>query len=398
MTRTDRILHSTRMVLPEGPAREGWVRLRGDLIAEVVEGPPPEVASGDATGGASAAGHAAGEVTVVVERLGDRVLAPGLIDLHVHGGGGGAFTDGPEAAGTAIATHRAHGTTTLLASLVTDTTEGLEDQIRALVPLVGEGELAGIHLEGPWLAASRCGAHTPELLRDPSVEDVDRLLATGAEAIRMITLAPERHGALGAIRLLHERGIIAAIGHTEADETVIVRALEAGASVATHLFNGMPPIHHRTPGPIPRLLTDPRAIVELIADGVHLEPSVLRMAATASRGRWSLITDAMAAAGHPDGSYRLGPLAVDVVDGVARIRDTGAIAGSTLTLDRAVRFAVGEAGLDLAEAVRAASQTPAQLLGRADIGRIAVGARADLVVLDPQLSVAEVIRGGRTVG
>lgn len=388
MRRTDRLLHSTRMVLPEGPVREGWVRLRGELIAEVGEGRPPEETARTAAAGA------AGEVTAQVEHLGERVLAPGFVDLHVHGGGGGAFTDGAEAARAAIAAHRAHGATTLLASLVTDAIEALEDQIRSLVPLVEQGELAGIHLEGPWLAASRCGAHSPQLLADPSVEDVDRLLAAGAGAIRMVTLAPERDGALGAIRLLHERGIIAAIGHTEAEETVVVRALEAGASVGTHLFNAMPSIHHRAPGPIPRLLTDPRATVELIADGVHLEPSVLRMAATASQGRWTLITDAMAAAGRPDGSYRLGPLAVEVLDGVARIRDTGAIAGSTLTLDCAVRFAVEQAGLEPAEAIRAASQTPAQLLGRSDIGRIAVGARADLVVLSADLRVERVIRGG----
>lgn len=386
MRRADRLLHSTRLVLLEGPVREGWVRLRGERIAEVGEGRPPRTA-----GQGSA---------VEVEHLGRRVLAPGFVDLHVHGGGGGAFTDGAEAAGTAIATHRAHGTTTLLASLVTDGLEALAAQIGSLVPLVERGELAGIHLEGPWLAASRCGAHSPRLLADPTIEDVERLLGagtgTGAQAgvVRMITLAPERDGALGVIRLLRERGIIAAIGHTEADEAVVERALEAGASVGTHLFNAMPSIHHRAPGPIPRLLTDPRATVELIADGVHLEPSVLRLAATASRGRWTLITDAMAAAGGPDGAYRLGPLAVDVLDGIARIRDTGAIAGSTLTLDRAVRFAVLEAGLDLAETIRAASQTPAQLLGRTDIGRIAVGARADLVVLSADLHVERVIRGG----
>ena len=210
----------------------------------------------------------------------------------------------------------------------------------------------------------------------------------------MVTLAPERDGGPEAIRLLAERGVIAAIGHTDAAEAVVERALEAGASVATHLFNGMPSLHHRAPGPIPRLLADPRATVELIADGLHLEPSVLRMAVAASAGRWVLITDAMAAAGAADGAYRLGPLDVDVVDSVARIRSTGAIAGSTLTLDRAVRFAVQEAGIDTADAVRAASQVPADLLGRADVGRIRAGARADLAVLAADGSVERVIRGG----
>lgn len=372
-----RVLHSTSVILPEGPVREAWVGLREDRIVMAVEGPSPALPPG-----------------AVLEELGDRLLAPGFVDLHVHGGGGGAFTEGVEDAAAALAAHRAAGTTTSMASLVTDTIERLEEQVRALVPLVRAGELVGLHLEGPWLAESRCGAHTPELLRDPRLDDVERLLEAGEGAIRMVTLAPERDGALEAIRLLRQRGVIAAIGHTEADEATVVQALQAGASVATHLFNAMPSLHHRTPGPIPRLLTDPRTTIELIADGVHVQPSVLRMAADASAGRWVLITDAMSAAGRPDGAYRLGPLDVDVVDSVARIRATGAIAGSTLTLDRAVRFAVQEMGLDMAAAVRAASQTPADLLGREDLGRIAVGAQADLVVLREDLSVMRVLRGG----
>ncbi len=374
---TERIFHSTTVVLPSGPAREAWVVLDGERISSVLEG-----ASAADLGG------------VPVEELGDRLLAPGFVDLHVHGGGGGAFADGTDGAAAALVAHRAAGTTTSMASLVTDTIDSLEQQIRALVPLVRAGELAGIHLEGPWLAESRCGAHTPELLRDPRREDLERLLAAGEGTIRMVTLAPERDGALEAIRLLADRDVIAAIGHTDADEEVVGRALEAGASVATHLFNAMPSIHHRTPGPIPRLLTDSRTTVELIADGVHVQPSVLRLAVEASAGPWVLITDAMSAAGRPDGAYRLGPLDVDVVDSVARIRSTGAIAGSTLTLDRAVRFAIQEVGIDPADAVRAASQTPADLLGRPDLGRIQAGARADLVVLGDDRTVERVIRGG----
>lgn len=374
---TERIFHSTTVVLPGGPAREAWVVLRGDGIAAVAEDASPRLVSG-----------------AVVEELGDRLLAPGFVDLHVHGGGGGAFADGADGAAAALVAHRAAGTTTSMASLVTDTIDSLEQQIRALVPLVRAGDLAGIHLEGPWLAEARCGAHEPELLCDPHREDLERLLAAGEGTIRMVTLAPERRGALDAVRLLADRGVIAAIGHTDADEEVVGRALEAGASVATHLFNAMPSIHHRTPGPIPRLLTDSRTTVELIADGVHVQPSVLRLAVEASAGQWVLITDAMSAAGRPDGAYRLGPLDVDVVDSVARIRSTGAIAGSTLTLDRAVRFAIQEVGIEVADAVRAASQTPADLLGRPDLGRIQAGARADLVVLGDDRTIERVIRGG----
>lgn len=374
---TERILHSRSVVLPEGPAREAWVVLRGDRIAAVAEDASPRLVSG-----------------AVVEELGDRLLTPGFVDLHVHGGGGGAFADGTDGAAAALVAHRAAGTTTSMASLVTDTIDSLEQQIRALVPLVRAGELAGIHLEGPWLAEARCGAHEPGLLQDPRPEDLERLLAAGQGTVRMVTLAPERDGALEAIRLLSDRDVIAAIGHTDAADAVIVQALDAGASVATHLFNAMPSIHHRTPGPIPRLLTDPRVSVELIADGVHIQPAVLRMAIEASAGPWLLITDAMAAAAAPDGAYRLGPLEVDVVNSVARIRSTGAIAGSTLSLDRAVRFAIQEVGIEVADAVRAASQTPADLLGRPDLGRIQVGARADLVVLDQDGVVERVIRRG----
>lgn len=374
---TERIFHSTTVVLPSGPAREAWVGLDGERISSVLEG-----ASTADLGGAP------------VEELGDRLLAPGFVDLHVHGGGGGAFADGADGAAAALVAHRAAGTTTSMASLVTDTIDSLEQQIRALVPLVRAGDLAGIHLEGPWLAEARCGAHEPELLCDPHREDLERLLAAGEGTVRMVTLAPERDGALEAIRLLADRDVIAAIGHTDAADAVIAQALDAGASVATHLFNAMPSIHHRTPGPIPRLLTDSRTTVELIADGVHVQPSVLRLAVEASAGPWVLITDAMSAAGRPDGAYRLGPLDVDVVDSVARIRSTGAIAGSTLTLDRAVRFAIQEVGIDPADAVRAASQTPADLLGRPDLGRIQAGARADLVVLGDDRTVERVIRGG----
>ena len=374
---TERIFHSTTVVLPSGPAREAWVVLDGERISSVLEG-----ASAADLGG------------VPVEELGDRLLAPGFVDLHVHGGGGGAFADGADGAAAALAAHRAAGTTTSMASLVTDTIDSLEQQICALVPPVRAGDLAGIHLEGPWLAEARCGAHEPELLCDPHREDLERLLAAGEGTVRMVTLAPERDGALEAIRLLADRDVIAAIGHTDAADAVIAQALDAGASVATHLFNGMLSIHHRTPGPIPRLLTDPRVSVELIADGVHIQPAVLRMAIEASAGPWLLITDAMAAAAAPDGAYRLGPLEVDVVDSVARIRSTGAIAGSTLSLDRAVRYAIQEVGIEVADAVRAASQTPADLLGRPDLGRIQAGARADLVVLGDDRTVERVIRGG----
>ncbi|MDO5618146.1 N-acetylglucosamine-6-phosphate deacetylase [Kocuria sp.] len=375
------ILHAQRVIFPQGPARPGWVQVRGSQIVDAGPGGVP-----DHDGSAE------------VRRLGENILAPGLVDMHVHGGGGAAFTEGGEAAQAVLAAHRARGTTSMVASLVTDTINNLERQIWQLVPLCQAGELAGIHLEGPWLSPRRCGAHDPDLLIDPNLADLNRLLDAGDGHIRMVTLAPERPGASEAIKVLHSRGVVAAVGHTDASDEQTEAAIHAGATVGTHLFNALPSVHHRKPGPIPQLLSDPTVVVELIADGVHVHPSVLRMAVAAAQGRFALITDAMSAAGKPDGSYRLGPLDVDVVDGVARIRDTGAIAGSTLTLDQAVQYAIQTVGVGLEVAVRAASSIPAQVLGLAGVGRIQAGARADLVVFDAQLNVQEVLRGGVRCG
>ncbi|MFL6169970.1 MAG: N-acetylglucosamine-6-phosphate deacetylase, partial [Ornithinibacter sp.] len=322
-------------------------------------------------------------------------LVPGFVDAHAHGGGAAAFTSGdPAEAATVLATHRAHGTTTMVASLVTDTTERLEVSVRALAPLVRAGELAGIHLEGPWLSGDHCGAHDPALLRAPDPAEVARLVDAGEGAVRMVTLAPELDGGLDAVALLAERGVIAALGHSDATYAVAQQALDAGACVATHLFNAMRPIHHREPGPVLALVEDPRAFVELIADGIHLHPAVLRWAATTAPHRFILVTDAMGAAGAADGDYVLGPAAVEVRDGVARLASNGAIAGSTLTMDQAVRYAVQTAGLPLDAVVYAATATPARLLGLGDVGVIEPGRRADLVHLDDDLRVVAVMRAG----
>ncbi|TNM59554.1 amidohydrolase family protein [Streptomyces sp. NP160] len=332
------------------------------------------------------------------EEHGHRVV-PGFVDVHCHGGGGAAFgaaggdADAEAAAARTVArTHRAHGTTTLVASLVTRPVAELVAVARALEPLVRSGELAGVHLEGPWLDPAHRGAHAPALLRPPVDDDVDALLATGA--VVMVTAAPELPGGLALVRRLAGAGVLAAVGHTGADAATARAAVDAGARVATHLFNAMPPVHHRDPGPVVALLDDPRVVVELIADGVHLHPLVLAHAArSAGRGRWVLVTDAMAAAGCGDGRYDLGGLAVEVVGGVARLATAdgaeGAIAGSTLTLDAALRCAVG-AGLPFADALAAVTATPAALLGRADRGHLEPGATGGAVLLSDALEVLSV--------
>lgn len=321
------------------------------------------------------------------------ILAPGYVDVHCHGGGGQSFvTTDPATARTVLEAHRRHGVTTMVASLVTGGLDDLHAQVACLSGLVETGELAGIHLEGPWLSPRYKGAHPEHLLRDPDIADVAALLDAGA--VTMVTIAPEREGAMDAIALLAARGVVAAVGHTAADYDTSVAAIEAGATGATHLFNAMAPLGHRQPGPVLALWADDRVNLELIMDGVHSRPELVKFVFDTQPDRVVLITDAMAAAGSADGSYVLGELPVTVTDGVARITGTSTIAGSTLTLDRAVRNAVA-AGVPLMVALRAATSRPADYLGLPDVGRIAPGARADLIVLDDDLEVRRVLWRGR---
>ena len=330
--------------------------------------------------------------------LGAVTLVPGFVDVHCHGGGGASFGDGPDvvaSARTVAATHRAHGTTTIVASLVTAPLPALRDAIVGLAPLVESGEIAGVHLEGPWLSPLHKGAHEPTLLREPALADVDSLLGARPGVVKVVTIAPELPGGLDAVRRIVEAGAVAAIGHTDADAATATAAVDAGVTLATHLFNAMLPVHHRVPGPVLALLEDPRVAVELIADGVHLHPLTVQHAArSAGVGRTVLVTDAMSATGVADGEYLLGSLVVDVVDGVARLREGGSIAGSTLTLDVALRGAVA-AGVPLDDALAALTTTPARVLGRTDVGHLEPGARADAVVLDGSLTVVAVLHGGR---
>jgi len=361
--------------------RPGWIDVSDDVVRAAGAGAVPRPAD-----------RHLGAVTVV----------PGFVDTHVHGGGGANFSTASAAdTSTAVALHRRHGTTTLVASLVTAEPAELLREVTELADNVRAGLLAGIHLEGPWLSTKRCGAHQPSLMRDPDPAEIDRVLEAGADAIRMVTMAPERDGALAAIERIVDRSVVAAVGHTEATYEQTRAAIAAGATVGTHLFNAMRPIHTREPGPVIALLEDSRVTVELITDGVHVDPALYRhVAHSAGPDRVSLITDAMAATGMADGSYGLGPVAVDVVDGVARVAGTDTIAGSTATMDRVFRFAVTHSGLPRDEAlmlaVRQASINPARALGLPCTGLVP-GAAADLVVLDSDLAVTGVMRQGSWV-
>lgn len=322
-------------------------------------------------------------------------LTPGFIDLHVHGGGGAAFDEGTDAILRALAVHRAHGTTRSLVSLVSNPVDALVSSLNGIADLVGRDPLVlGAHLEGPFLSPAKKGAHDVTALIEPSPAIVERLIDASRGTLRQITIAPELPNALEAIQVLVEAGVVVAIGHTDADEALTKRAFDTGARLVTHVFNAMNGIHHRAPGPIIASFADERVTVELILDGEHVHPDVAKLVFEQAPGRVALITDAMAAAGSADGRYLLGALEVDVTDGLARLVEGDSIAGSTLTLDRALRLAV-ESGVPAVAAVTALTSTPARVLDLGHrFGRLATGYAADAVLLDHRWNVQAVWADG----
>ena len=391
-----RLLTGGRVVTPEEVLSPGWIRVAGNLIDAVGPGEAtPPLPPG-----------------LPVTDLHGHWVLPGFVDMHVHGGGGASFTAGPaDDARRAAEFHRGHGSTTIVASLVTAPLADLEARVAMLAGLVGQDVIAGIHLEGPFLSTARCGAQDPRHMLAPDVAAFERLHAAAAGHLRVITIAPELPGAAGLIKAAARVGVTAAAGHTDATADITSAAVDAGVTHATHLFNGMRPLHHREPGPAGALLDRDEVTCEVIADGVHLHDTVIRLAARAAGpGRLVLITDAMAAAGMPDGSYRLGSMRVDVAGGVARLAgggepgepgaagatvgQAGAIAGSTATMADVVRHAVA-AGLPVTAVAAAASTTPARVLGLGDrTGALRAGLDADLVVCDEEFRLRAVMRQG----
>ncbi|GAA1038033.1 N-acetylglucosamine-6-phosphate deacetylase [Virgisporangium ochraceum] len=358
------------VVTPDGVLPDGWVSVSDGVITAVGTGP----------------------VDGPSEDLGGGFLVPGFIDLHVHGGGGYDFTAGPDELAAAVAFHRSQGTTRTLVSLVTAPIERMCEQLRWIAALADAGgSVLGAHLEGPFLSHVRCGAQHPDHLLTPDPLALAELLKAGQGHVRAVTVAPELPGGLDLIERLVDEGVVAAVGHTDGTYAEATAGFARGATLLTHAFNGMRPLHHREPGPVAAAL-DAGVTLEVINDGVHLHPGTVRLVA---HGRLALVTDAIDAAGKGDGRYVLGGQDVVVSGREARLARDGALAGSTLTMGGAFRNAVREVGMTIERASRAASGEPARVLGIADrCGSIAVGFDADLVLVDDDLEVRRVMSAG----
>ncbi len=354
-----------RVLLPDGKAREGRLLLEGGLVRAFHEGPAPS-----------------------------RWVLPGFIDVHVHGGGGHDAMDGEEGVRGLARFHAFHGTTALCPTTVTHREEALANAVRGVAaavaqPRAGEARVLGTHLEGPFISTRKLGAQPP-FARLPDRALVERLRALGPLAV--VTLAPELEGALALVDELGRHGVRASLGHSDCDYATAHEAYVRGAKGATHLWNAMSGIHHRTPGLAVAALEAEGAFLELILDGHHVHPSLLLLARRAAKGRVVLVTDAIRAAGLPDGDTDLGGQTVRVANGKATLAD-GTLAGSVLTLDRALQNAV-KAGVSVEDAAGLLARNPADYLGRRDLGRFEPGARADAVVLSDALEVEQVVVGG----
>ncbi len=370
-----RALAGARVVTPDGVLEDGWVELEAGRITRVGTGRAPAGATD----------------------LGGGWLLPGFIDVHVHGGGGFDVTRSADDMVGAAQFHLAHGTTRMLVSLMAAPVDVLCAQLDRVRRLTAAGRVLGAHLEGPFLASSRCGAQNAEHLIDPDPLVLGKLLDAAGGTLRTITLAPELPGALELIRDVVNADVIAAVGHTSASYEEAMAGFAAGASLATHLFNAMSPVSHREPGAAVAAL-DADVVLEMINDGVHVHDALTRVVSRGGGDRVVLITDAVSAAGAGDGRYTLGDRDIVVRDGAARLAGTAQLAGSTLTMDVAVRRFVVDVGMPIEVAAAAAAATPARLLGVDDrCGAIAVGLDADLVHLDDSYVLTRVMSGGSWV-
>ncbi|MBE3584084.1 MAG: N-acetylglucosamine-6-phosphate deacetylase [Limnochordaceae bacterium] len=337
-----------------------------------------------------------------------RYVVPGYVDVHIHGGGGKDALDAtPEAIRTVARTHGRHGTTSFLVTTATSSPDNLLEAARATVAVMRqqteataqesrqEADVIGMHLEGPYLSGARKGAQNEAFLRDMDPAELERLLEVLGPAFRMMTVAPERPHGLEAIRWLVEHGVVASIGHTQATYEQAKAAVALGAQHATHTYNAMTGLHHRDPGTVGAVTTSPGVVCELIADGIHVHPGAMRVLYELKGARrLALVTDAVAGMGMPEGEYQLAGKQVFLRDGAVRLAD-GTLAGSALSMEKAVANMVSRVGVPLPEAIRMATLTPAESVGVQDRkGSLAVGKDADLLLLSSDLTVERsMVRG-----
>lgn len=369
----ERVLSSVNVVTPSGVLTRGWIHIKNGVIVGVGDGDSPANENIDVVPGWA---------------------YPGFVDLHMHGGGGHDGSSSLEDARAAVAFHGHHGTTATLVSLVTAPAENLVKSLANIATLIesrrkGEPTVLGAHLEGPFLALAQCGAQNPEHLQLPNGDLLREFIAAARGHLRVITLAPELPGAMQLIDIARSEGVVVAVGHTDATYEVAMEAFQRGALIATHLHNGMRPFQHRDPGPALAAL-ESGAICEVINDGIHVHPAIARDVVGHSENQLALVTDAMSATGNGDGHYQLGGLDVIVTEGVARLRNSGGLAGSTLTMDTAVRRALAF-GLSVRQVTLASSANACRMLGESNRGSIEVGQRADIVLLTEELAIREVL-------